>query len=79
MKIYSVNRSRPLTAKRLEQFEKHEESFVPITRPTGFLTQSKEDYEEHWKHTGEFSLQLQRLKLVDENLLIFTDPRDVDD
>ena len=49
IKIYSVNRSRELTAKRLREFEEHGEGFTPITRPTEFRTQSEEEYERIWK------------------------------
>jgi len=48
VKIYSVNTSRPATKKRLEEFEQHGESFVPITRPTEFGTMSPEEYEKAW-------------------------------
>lgn len=49
VKIYSVNASRPETRKRLEQFEKHGEPFVPITRPTEFKYMTPEEYEKAWK------------------------------
>jgi len=48
VKIYSVNASREATAKRLREFQEHDESFVPITRPTDFPTISPEDYEKAW-------------------------------
>jgi len=49
VKIYSVNRSRPETEKRLKQFEEHGESFVPITRPTEFsMMDMGTEYEELW-------------------------------
>lgn len=49
VKIYSVNASKPETAERLKQFDKHQESFVPITRPTGFkLMDMETEYEEAW-------------------------------
>ena len=49
VKIYSVNTSRPETRKRLEQFEKAGESFVPITRPTEFkMINMETEYEEAW-------------------------------
>ena len=49
VKIYSVNASKPETAERLKQFDKHSESFVPISRPTEFkLMDMETDYEEAW-------------------------------
>ena len=50
IKIYSVNASRAKTRKRLEEFEAHGESFMPITRPTEFLRDSMpdEEYERLW-------------------------------
>ncbi|KAK5989631.1 Sulfite oxidase [Cladobotryum mycophilum] len=48
VKIYSINASRSATRKRLEEFESHGESFVPITRPTEFKTMNLEEYEREW-------------------------------
>lgn len=48
VKIYSVNRSHPMTARRLKEFEENKEPFEPLTRPTEFATQSDEDYEHFW-------------------------------
>lgn len=48
VKIYSVNASRPATKKRLQEFEDHKESFVPITRPTEFKSMSPEEYQSTW-------------------------------
>lgn len=48
VKIYSVNASRPATRKRLEEFGQHNESFLPITRPTQFVYQTADEYEEAW-------------------------------
>jgi sulfite oxidase len=48
IKIYSVNVSREATRKRLAEFEEHKESFLPITRPTEFKTQSLEEYNKEW-------------------------------
>lgn len=49
VKIYSVNKSRELTRKKLELFEKRGVPLVPITRPTEFQQQSWEDYEAFWE------------------------------
>lgn len=48
VKIFSVNKSREITRQRLEDFEQHGESFMPITRPVTFKTQSDESYEKYW-------------------------------
>jgi len=49
VKIYSVNASKPATRKRLEDFDKHDEAFLPITRATHkFPTMTAEDYEKAW-------------------------------
>lgn len=45
VKIYSVNVSRPETKKRLQDFEKDGENFMPITRPTKFKTMYGDEYE----------------------------------
>ncbi|KAI1610983.1 sulfite oxidase [Exophiala viscosa] len=51
VKIYSVNKSREMTRRRLKEFAKQGESLVPITRPTDFPTISMDEYEEYWaKH-----------------------------
>jgi sulfite oxidase len=51
VKIYSVNKSKPNTKARLEEFEKRGIPFVPITRPTPFKIQTDEEYEKFWaKH-----------------------------
>jgi sulfite oxidase len=49
VKIYSVNKSRPLTKARLEEFAQKGISFTPITRPTPFHVQTQEDYEKFWE------------------------------
>ena len=46
--VYSVNKSRPLTKARLDQFEKAGIPFGPITVPLAFPSQSWEDYEKFW-------------------------------
>lgn len=49
--VYSVNKSRPLTKARLDEFEERGIPFGPITVPLAFPSQSWEDYEEFWaKH-----------------------------
>ena len=45
IKIYSINKSRPATARRLAEFEAKGVPFLPITQPTEFSTESDEDYE----------------------------------
>jgi len=49
IKVYSVNKTKSLTAQRLKMFEQNGESLGPITRPTEFPTQSMEDYEKYWE------------------------------
>ncbi|KAJ4006014.1 hypothetical protein NW766_010839 [Fusarium irregulare] len=45
VKVYSVNAKREATRKRLMEFNEHGEAFTPITRPTGFVPMSIEEYE----------------------------------
>jgi sulfite oxidase len=47
-----VNKSREQTRKRLKEFEKRDQNFTPLTRPTEFPYQTWESYEEHWKKFG---------------------------
>ena len=49
VKIYSVNKSKPLTKARLEGFAEKGIGFTPITRPTPFHVQTQEDYEKFWE------------------------------
>lgn len=49
VKIYSVNKAKEKTRRRLQEFEERNEPFLPLTRPTEFATQSPEDYEAFWK------------------------------
>lgn len=49
IKVYSVNKSKPATVRRLADFEKNGTPFHPLTRPTEFPTQSEEDYEKFWE------------------------------
>ncbi|KAK0613242.1 Oxidoreductase, molybdopterin-binding domain-containing protein [Immersiella caudata] len=44
IKIYSINKSRPATAKRLKQLEEHDAPLLPITRPIEFDLEPEEEY-----------------------------------
>ncbi|KAF7789479.1 hypothetical protein EIP86_000425 [Pleurotus ostreatoroseus] len=44
-KIYSVNRSKPATAKRLRQLEEMGQPLLPITQPLEFTVEKFEEYE----------------------------------
>ena len=44
IKIYSINRSRPLTAERLNFLEQKGISLLPITQPLEFDLESDEHY-----------------------------------
>ncbi|KAH8711924.1 Oxidoreductase, molybdopterin-binding domain-containing protein [Phaeosphaeriaceae sp. PMI808] len=46
---YSVNKSKPTTAKRLEQYKEHGASFLPLTRPAPFDLETDEQYLEEMK------------------------------
>jgi sulfite oxidase len=51
IKIYSVNKKRERTAKRIKDFKAHGEPLAPITLPTEFATMSLEEYDDYWsKH-----------------------------
>ena len=52
VKLYSVNKSKPATAKRLQQLEDHGASIHPITRPLPFDLQTDEEYLEEMKKQG---------------------------
>jgi len=39
---------RQETIRRLQEFEERGISFMPLTRPTTFNTQSNDDYEKFW-------------------------------
>lgn len=45
LKNLSVNKSKELTRKRKEEFERRGVPFAPLTRPTEFACQSEEEYE----------------------------------
>ena len=47
--VYSVNKTREMTRKRLGEFEAANTPFAPLTRPTEFTTQSMDDYLAFWK------------------------------
>lgn len=50
--VYSVNKSRELTRKRLEQFDEKGVSFAPLTVPTEFQVQSWDDYRGYLERNG---------------------------
>ncbi|EPQ52866.1 molybdopterin binding oxidoreductase [Gloeophyllum trabeum ATCC 11539] len=45
IKVYSVNRTKPATAKRLKELEEHGETIEPITRPLSFPLEDHETYQ----------------------------------
>jgi sulfite oxidase len=50
---YSVNKSKPSTARRLKQYEDHGAEFLPLTRPAPFDLETEEEYlEEMRKREG---------------------------
>ena len=57
VKVYSVNKKREQTRKRLEDFKKRGQSLVPLTRPTEFPYQSWDEYEDFWKRNGPRDVQ----------------------
>ncbi|PIL22713.1 hypothetical protein GSI_15406 [Ganoderma sinense ZZ0214-1] len=44
VKLYSVNKSKPETAKRLAEIEEKGETFEPLTRPLEWELEGKEEY-----------------------------------
>jgi hypothetical protein len=52
IKLYSVNKSKPATAKRLKQLEEHGAGLLPITRPVPFDLESEEEYLEQMAKRG---------------------------
>jgi sulfite oxidase len=44
IKIYSVNKSRPATAQRLEELNERGIDFNPLTRPLEFTLENLDDY-----------------------------------
>ncbi|KAI4763216.1 molybdopterin binding oxidoreductase [Aureobasidium sp. EXF-12344] len=49
VKIYSINKTRPLTAKKLSLFEKTGSPLAPITWPEEFVTQGWDEYKKFWE------------------------------
>ncbi|KAF2451153.1 molybdopterin binding oxidoreductase [Karstenula rhodostoma CBS 690.94] len=47
--FYSVNKTKPLTDKRLGEFEKADIPFGPVTVPLPFPSQTWEEYEKYWQ------------------------------
>lgn len=45
LQIYSVNRTKPLTARRLKQLEENGQGFLPLSQPLEFSVQPFEEYE----------------------------------
>ncbi|KAH8173640.1 oxidoreductase molybdopterin binding domain-containing protein [Sarocladium implicatum] len=48
--VYSVNKTRSATARRLKEFEEKGVPLGPLTEPLAFPAQDKEDYEEFWRN-----------------------------
>ena len=46
VKVYSINKSKPVTARRLEALENAGIPMVPITHPLEIDLESQEDYDE---------------------------------
>lgn len=52
IKVYSINKTRPLTAARLKVLKEKNVPIVPITHPMEFDLQSEEDYQEEMRKQG---------------------------
>ena len=52
IKIYSVNKTREQTRRRLKDFEQRGQSFAPITKPTEFPYQDLDEYAQFFKRNG---------------------------
>lgn len=52
IKLYSVNTTKPETARRLKQLEEHGASINPITRPVPFDLETDEEYLEEMRKRG---------------------------
>ena len=50
--IYSINRSRPLTARRLKEIEEKGQTLLPITHPLTIDLETDEHYEEEMERLG---------------------------
>ena len=46
--IYSMNKTRPLTAERLQMFKDHGQPLAPLTWPEELPTQSLEEFRKFW-------------------------------
>ena len=44
IKVFSVNRTKPATARRLREIEARGETFEPLTRPLEWELEGREDY-----------------------------------
>ena len=53
IKVYSINKTRPETARRLEQYEKMGVPFLPITKPSEWNLESPEDFAKTMEAMGE--------------------------
>ena len=45
VKVFSVNKSKPFTAKRLKQLEEHGIDLLPITKPLPFDLEGDDEYD----------------------------------
>lgn len=52
IKIYSINRSKPLTAKRLKMLEEKNTPIIPITHPMEFDLETQEEYDKEMEKRG---------------------------
>ena len=52
IKVFSINRNRPDTARRLKYFEERGESLLPITQPIEFDMESDEHYQAEMEARG---------------------------
>jgi sulfite oxidase len=52
IKLYSVNRTKPMTQKRLKQFEDRGLPFLPLTRPVPFDLETDEEFAEEMRRRG---------------------------
>jgi sulfite oxidase len=49
VKVYSINKTRPLTQSKLALFEKTGSPLAPITWPEEFVTQGWDEYKQFWQ------------------------------
>ena len=52
IKLYSVNKSKPATARRLAQYEEKGVPFLPLTRPAPFELETEEEYVREMEKRG---------------------------